>query len=76
MAYRPASAAGLENPDRGLPSPAALVMGVAGAAVPGTTSLFTGRGVMFSSLRQLFIGLAAAAAIYGIGRAVGVTLGG
>jgi VIT1/CCC1 family predicted Fe2+/Mn2+ transporter len=40
------------------------------------TSLFTGRGLMFSGLRQLGIGLAAAGVTYGIGRLIGVSLGG
>jgi VIT1/CCC1 family predicted Fe2+/Mn2+ transporter len=40
------------------------------------TSLFTGRNAVYSSLRQLLIGFAAAAVTYGIGRLVGVTLGG
>jgi hypothetical protein len=40
------------------------------------TSLFTGRGLMFSGLRQLVIGLVAAGVTYGIGRAIGVSLGG
>ncbi|WP_421725617.1 VIT1/CCC1 transporter family protein [Bauldia sp.] len=38
------------------------------------TSLFTGRGVMFSALRQLLIGYAAAAITYGVGALVGVSL--
>jgi VIT1/CCC1 family predicted Fe2+/Mn2+ transporter len=40
------------------------------------TSLFTGRNAFYSGARQLLIGFAAAAATYGIGRLVGVTLGG
>jgi VIT1/CCC1 family predicted Fe2+/Mn2+ transporter len=40
------------------------------------TSLFTGRNVFCSSARQLLIGFAAAGVTYGIGRLVGVTLGG
>jgi VIT1/CCC1 family predicted Fe2+/Mn2+ transporter len=40
------------------------------------TSLFTGRGVGSSALRQLAIGLAAAGVTFGIGRLVGVSLGG
>jgi VIT1/CCC1 family predicted Fe2+/Mn2+ transporter len=38
------------------------------------TSLFTGRSVIFTSLRSLLLGLAAAAITYGVGRLVGVTL--
>jgi vacuolar iron transporter family protein len=40
------------------------------------TSLFTGRGLWFSGLRQLGIGLAAAGLTYGIGRLIGVAVGG
>ena len=40
------------------------------------TSLFTGRGLFFSGVRQLAIGFAAAGITYGIGRLVGVSLGG
>jgi VIT1/CCC1 family predicted Fe2+/Mn2+ transporter len=40
------------------------------------TSLFTGRTLLFSGGRQLLIGYAAAALTFGIGRLVGVTLGG
>ena len=36
----------------------------------------TGRGVAFSALRQLLVGLAAAAVTYGVGSLVGVTLAG
>ena len=49
---------------------------VALAALGAATSLFTGRGVAFSALRQLAIGFAAALVTYGIGRLVGVSLGG
>jgi len=50
--------------------------GVALALIGGGTSLFTGRGVMFSAVRQLAIGYAAAAITYAIGRLVGVSIGG
>lgn len=43
-----------------------------GAAI----TLLTGRGVLHSGLRQLFIGLAAAGLTYGIGRLIGVSLAG
>jgi len=49
----------------------ALALFTVGAA----TSLFTGRGLVFSGLRQLAFGLGAAAITYGIGLAVGVRLG-
>lgn len=45
---------------------------VIGAAI----TLFTGRKVLYSGLRQVFFGLAAAAVTYGIGRLVGVSLAG
>jgi VIT1/CCC1 family predicted Fe2+/Mn2+ transporter len=50
--------------------------GVALVLIGAGTSLFTGRSVAFSGGRQLAIGLAAAAITYGIGRVVGVTIGG
>ena len=40
------------------------------------TTLFTGRGVLFSGARQLAIGLAAAAVTFGLGRLIGVCIGG
>jgi VIT1/CCC1 family predicted Fe2+/Mn2+ transporter len=40
------------------------------------TSLFTGRGLLFSGARQVTIGLIAAAITYGIGTLLGVTLAG
>ena len=53
-----------------------VLSGLALLAIGAGTSLFTGRGVAFSAGRQLVIGLAAAAVTYGVGRLVGVTLGG
>jgi len=50
--------------------------GVALVLIGVGTSLFTGRSVVFSSTRQLVIGFAAAGITYGIGRLVGVSLGG
>ena len=49
--------------------------GLALAAVGAGTSLFTGRGVLFSAARQLAIGYAAALVTYGIGRLAGIALG-
>jgi vacuolar iron transporter family protein len=49
--------------------------GLALAAVGMGTSLFTGRGVLFSATRQLVIGYAAALVTYGIGRLAGIALG-
>ncbi|MDE2166592.1 MAG: VIT1/CCC1 transporter family protein [Alphaproteobacteria bacterium] len=56
----------------------------AGAALSGVvmfligagTTLFTGRGVWFSGCRQLAVGLGAAAVTYGIGKLIGVAIGG
>jgi VIT1/CCC1 family predicted Fe2+/Mn2+ transporter len=45
---------------------------VIGAAI----TLYTGRGVLFSGGRQVVFGLLAAAVTYGIGRLIGVSLGG
>jgi VIT1/CCC1 family predicted Fe2+/Mn2+ transporter len=47
---------------------------VALAALGAATSLFTGRGILSSALRQLAIGYAAALVTFGIGRLVGVSL--
>ena len=53
-----------------------IASGVALAAIGAGTSLFTGRSFAFSALRQLLTGYAAAGVTYGIGRLVGVSLGG
>ena len=50
----------------------ALVMFLIGAA----TTLFTGRGVLFTGVRQLLVGLAAAGVTYGLGRLIGVAIAG
>jgi len=50
--------------------------GVALVLIGAGTSLFTGRSLVFSALRQLLTGYAAAGVTYGIGRLVGVSLGG
>lgn len=50
--------------------------GLALALIGAGTSLFTGRSFAFSALRQLLTGFAAAGVTYGIGRLVGVSLGG
>jgi VIT1/CCC1 family predicted Fe2+/Mn2+ transporter len=44
------------------------------AAIGVVTSLFSGRGPVFSSVRQVAVGCAAAAVTYGIGRVLGVSL--
>jgi len=53
-----------------------VASGVALALIGAGTSLFTGRGIGFSALRQLLVGYAAAAITYAIGMLAGVTLGG
>jgi VIT1/CCC1 family predicted Fe2+/Mn2+ transporter len=50
--------------------------GLALMAIGAGTSLFTGRSVAFSAMRQLVGGLAAAAITYGIGRLIGVAVTG
>jgi vacuolar iron transporter family protein len=50
--------------------------GIVLAAIGAGTSLFTGRNVVFSASRQMLIGYAAAAVTFGIGRLIGVSLGG
>jgi VIT1/CCC1 family predicted Fe2+/Mn2+ transporter len=49
--------------------------GLALAAVGAGTSLFTGRGLVFSASRQMAIGYAAALVTYGIGSLAGIALG-
>ncbi len=44
------------------------------AAVGVFTSLFNGRGAMFSAGRQIVIGLVAAAFTFGVGRLLGVSI--
>lgn len=53
-------------------------LGVSAAAlffIGAAITLLTGRGVLFSGLRQLVFGLGAAGLTYGIGRLIGVTVG-
>ncbi len=62
-----------------LTGPAAFVASLAASAVAlmaiGVgTSLFTGRSMAFSALRQLAIGAAAAGITYGVGKIVGVSI--
>lgn len=49
--------------------------GVALALIGTATSLFTGRNIVYTSLRSLVLGFAAAAITYGVGRIVGVAIG-
>ena len=51
-----------------------LFSGVALCLIGVGTSLFTGRGIVYSALRQLLIGYAAAAITYGVGALIGVSL--
>ena len=56
---------------------ASLGLGAAAMfAIGAGTSLFTGRGALFSGLRQLGIGVGAAAITFGLGKLIGVSLGG
>jgi vacuolar iron transporter family protein len=50
----------------------AVVMYLIGAG----TTLFTGRGMLFSGARQMAIGIGAAAVTFGLGKLIGVSLGG
>lgn len=51
-----------------------VASGLALMAIGAGTSLFTGRSMVFSALRQLVIGVAAAGITYGVGTVVGVSL--
>ena len=53
-----------------------IASGIALFAIGAGTSLFTGRNVLFSGLRQLLIGFAAAGVTFLIGRLVGASLAG
>lgn len=54
-----------------------LILSTVGLAAIGTgTSLFTGRTAAFSAMRQILLGLAAAAITYGVGAVAGVSLAG
>jgi vacuolar iron transporter family protein len=50
--------------------------GLALVLIGAGTSLFTGRGLAISAMRQLVIGFAAAGLTYGVGHLVGVSIGG
>ena len=53
------------------------ILSMVGLFVIGSAiTLYTGRGVLFSGSRQVIFGLFAAAVTYGIGRLIGVSLGG
>jgi vacuolar iron transporter family protein len=45
-------------------------------AIGSATSLFTGRSIWFSGMRQILFGLAAAAVTYGVGKVIGVSING
>jgi VIT1/CCC1 family predicted Fe2+/Mn2+ transporter len=53
-----------------------ILSGLAMAAIGAGTTLFTGRAVTFSALRQLAIGMAAAGITFALGRLIGVSIGG
>jgi VIT1/CCC1 family predicted Fe2+/Mn2+ transporter len=53
-----------------------VLSGLAMAGIGAGTTLFTDRAVIFSALRQLAIGLAAAGITFGVGRLIGVSLAG
>jgi VIT1/CCC1 family predicted Fe2+/Mn2+ transporter len=56
---------------------ASLICSAIGLFVIGAgITLFTGRTVLFSGTRQVVFGLAAAAITFGVGRLIGVSLGG
>jgi VIT1/CCC1 family predicted Fe2+/Mn2+ transporter len=64
-----------------LDGPAALLAAIGASTVAlfgigAATSLFTGRHPLFAGSRQVAIGLGAAALTYGLGRLIGVNLGG
>ncbi len=59
----------------------ALIASLAASAVAlfligAGTSLFTGRNVLFSGVRQLLVGLAAAGVTFGVGQLIGVAVAG
>ena len=62
----------------GMPALAASLAasGVALLLIGAGTSLFTGRGVWFSGVRQLVVGLAAAGVTFGVGKLIGVAIAG
>lgn len=54
-----------------------IALSTAGLFLIGSAiTLFTGRSIWFSGFRQVLFGLAAAAITFGIGRAIGVSIGG
>lgn len=55
---------------------ALIASGAALFGIGAATTFFTGRGVLFSGLRQLLVGFAAAGITYGIGHLIGVAVEG
>jgi VIT1/CCC1 family predicted Fe2+/Mn2+ transporter len=54
-----------------------LVVSAVGLFIIGTgITLFTGRSILFSGSRQVLFGLVAAGITFGIGRLIGVNIGG
>ncbi len=53
-----------------------LIVSAAGLFMIGAAiTLMTGRGVLYSGLRQVLVGMAAACLTYGVGKLIGVSLG-
>ncbi len=54
-----------------------VILSTIGLFIIGSAiTLFTGRSVLFSGFRQVFFGLIAAALTFGIGKLIGVSIGG
>jgi vacuolar iron transporter family protein len=53
-----------------------LASGVALFLIGAGTTLFTGRSVVFSGMRQLLVGFAAAGVTFGIGKLIGIAVTG
>jgi VIT1/CCC1 family predicted Fe2+/Mn2+ transporter len=53
-----------------------LLSGLGLFGIGSAITLFTGKNVWFSGARQVLFGLAAAAITFGIGKAIGVSIGG
>lgn len=52
-----------------------VVSGVGLFIIGAAITLMTGRGLLYSGIRQVLVGMAAAALTYGIGRLIGVSVG-
>ena len=56
------------------PSASLAASGIALFLIGAGTTIFTGRGLWFSGLRQLLVGFAAAGVTYGVGKLIGVAV--